>query len=439
MNPYLPLDTYIPDGEPHLFHHRLYIYGSHDAFAGEHYCPLDYQVYSCDIQQLSNFQAHPTSFHKQDDPANQDGKHFLYAPDVVLGNDGKYYLYYFLESIDAICVAVSDQPEGPFQYYGKVQYCVDRESLPAYPSNFDPAVINDDGRIYLAWGFSVDFPIEGMNLTPQNTKGAFIVELNPDMLTMKTAPCYIIPGCQQGKGTSFENHEFLEASSIRKFNQHYYFIYSSIHQHELCYAMADHILGPYTYQGVLISNAYEDNKLLNNWANNHGSIEKIGNDYYIFYHRHTCGTQFSRQGCVEKIEYDGIFFHQAKVTSQGFQGKLPAGHYPAGYACFVHDQNEGRFYGFEPNGIDVARIEKEVITHITDSTIIFRYFEKVNQLTLFLEPAVEGTVSIFANNQLMETKPLQPQLSTAFIAEDCEIKLQFHCLKPATLYSIQVQ
>ena len=31
FNPYLPLDTYIPDGEPHVFGDRVYIYGSHDA------------------------------------------------------------------------------------------------------------------------------------------------------------------------------------------------------------------------------------------------------------------------------------------------------------------------------------------------------------------------------------------------------------------------
>ena len=34
-NPYLPLTEYIPDGEPHVFEDRVYIYGSHDR-AGEH-------------------------------------------------------------------------------------------------------------------------------------------------------------------------------------------------------------------------------------------------------------------------------------------------------------------------------------------------------------------------------------------------------------------
>ena len=29
-NPYLPLDEYISDAEPHVFGNRVYIYGSHD-------------------------------------------------------------------------------------------------------------------------------------------------------------------------------------------------------------------------------------------------------------------------------------------------------------------------------------------------------------------------------------------------------------------------
>ena len=46
-NPYLPLNEYIPDGEPHVFGDRVYIYGSHDREGGETFCELDYVVYSC--------------------------------------------------------------------------------------------------------------------------------------------------------------------------------------------------------------------------------------------------------------------------------------------------------------------------------------------------------------------------------------------------------
>lgn len=42
FNPYLPSYEYIPDGEPHIFGDRLYIYGSHDRFGGSDYCENDY-------------------------------------------------------------------------------------------------------------------------------------------------------------------------------------------------------------------------------------------------------------------------------------------------------------------------------------------------------------------------------------------------------------
>lgn len=44
MNPYLPSWEYVPDGEPHVFGKRVYVYGSHDRFAGYAFCQNDYRV-----------------------------------------------------------------------------------------------------------------------------------------------------------------------------------------------------------------------------------------------------------------------------------------------------------------------------------------------------------------------------------------------------------
>ena len=45
-NPYLPLCEHIPDGEPHVFGDRLYIFGSHDMENGNEFCELDYVSWS---------------------------------------------------------------------------------------------------------------------------------------------------------------------------------------------------------------------------------------------------------------------------------------------------------------------------------------------------------------------------------------------------------
>lgn len=51
-NPYLPSWEYVPDGEPHVFGDRLYIFGSHDRFGGKAYCENDYVLWSAPTNDL---------------------------------------------------------------------------------------------------------------------------------------------------------------------------------------------------------------------------------------------------------------------------------------------------------------------------------------------------------------------------------------------------
>jgi hypothetical protein len=81
-------------------------------------------------------------------------------------------------------------------------------------------------------------------------------------------------------------------------------------------------------------------------GSNHGSIIEINGEWYIFYHRHTNGTCFSRQGCIEKIDIreDGSI-PQAEMTSCGpnggpLEGK---GEYPAYIACNLFCKDESLY------------------------------------------------------------------------------------------------
>ena len=116
FNPYLPSWEYIPDGEPRVFNGRLYIYGSHDCFNGDVYCQNDYVCWSAPEDDLSDWRYEGVIFKKTQDPRNADGAHALWAPDVCQGNDGKYYLYYCLDFLKEIGVAVADTPVGPFEF-----------------------------------------------------------------------------------------------------------------------------------------------------------------------------------------------------------------------------------------------------------------------------------------------------------------------------------
>lgn len=92
-NPFLPLEEYIPDGEPHVFGDRVYLFGSHDKEGGETFCMLDYTVYSASVSDLTRWRKEGVIYHASQDP-DYGNRHYMYAPDVVQGNDGRFYLYY---------------------------------------------------------------------------------------------------------------------------------------------------------------------------------------------------------------------------------------------------------------------------------------------------------------------------------------------------------
>lgn len=95
-NPFLPLNAYIPDGEPHVFGDRLYLFGSHDQEGGDTFCALDYEFFSCPVDDLSDWTSRGINYSAKQDPLYSEERPYMYAPDVVQGNDGRFYLYYCL-------------------------------------------------------------------------------------------------------------------------------------------------------------------------------------------------------------------------------------------------------------------------------------------------------------------------------------------------------
>ncbi len=343
VNPYLPNWEYVPDGEPYVFGDRVYVYGSHDFFGGDVYCMGDYVCWSAPADDLGSWRYEGVIYRKDQDPDNADLQGNLYAPDVAVGPDGRYYLYYVLSSQGVVSVAVCDTPAGKYEFYGHVRY-PDGTKLGEKEGDepqFDPGVLTENGRTYLYTGFCPNGDL--------SRHGAMCTVLEGDMLTVSEGPRFVAPGIMYGAGTGYEGHEFFEAPSIRKRGEWYYFIYSSIQFHELCYAMSRKPTGPFDYRGVIISScdmgidSYKPaGKPMYYTANNHGSMERIGDDWYIFYHRHTNGTNYSRQGCFEKLRFreDGTI-EQAEMTSCGGVRPLKGeGYYPAYIACHLFTDTE---------------------------------------------------------------------------------------------------
>ena len=71
-NPYLPSYEYVPDGEPHAFGDRIYLYGSHDRFNGGFFCLNDYVCYSAPKSDLTDWRYEGVIYRKEQDPRNQN-------------------------------------------------------------------------------------------------------------------------------------------------------------------------------------------------------------------------------------------------------------------------------------------------------------------------------------------------------------------------------
>ena len=455
FNPFLPLNEYIPDGEPHVFGDRVYHYGSHDREGGWTFCMDDYVVYSAPIDDLADWRCEGVSYRAEQDPDYSEYK-YMYAPDVVCGNDGRYYLYYCMAGeygyggySRPISVAVSDKPAGPFEYLGHVKY-PDGSVMMKYVC-FDPAVMNDNGTIRLYYGTQYDYEErEDFDTNPEyldietgmfgktreqileyrkhpescpsgdpndkdSINGAVMAVLEDDMLTVKEAPHHIIP--YKVKGTSFEAHPFFEGSSMRKVGDTYYFIYSSWQNHELCYATSKYPDRNFVFRGTVVSNGdvgYNGRTVkekTNMTGTTHGSIIEINGQWYVFYHRLTHKSDYSRQACAEKISIDKDgSVKQVEVTSCGLNsGPLEAKsgcRYPALIACNLTNGHmpHGSNSVYQTEFPNVSNIgEDRFIAEIEDGTLIgYKYFNFENVNTVSVTARIET-----AENKVVYTGPVR--------------------------------
>ncbi|WP_138733207.1 family 43 glycosylhydrolase [Modestobacter excelsi] len=373
VNPFLPSNEFIPDGEPRVFGERVYLYGSHDvASSPTSMCAGDYICYSAALDDLATWRYEGIIYRRLQDPyirsiAHKRDRlgtvHGLFAPDVVEVDD-TYHLYYGVgTSRSGFGMATATSPAGPFEYVGRVRYPeADRpdgrrddldgiddgdrafgEGIGMFGRRsseyaYDPALLHHDGRVFLYFG----------------SFNCSVVELDPaDMRTvMRNAETgeYVTPIFRQGmlgaaramasrrrRWTSYMN-----GPSIRWIDGRYWLSYWAVGGEKffgMYHAVADNPLGPFEPAGPLVS-------LGNAWKNaGPGPTDRIGNTHggmfeadgtsYQVYHRHTAD---GRQACatpLQRAPHGG--FEQAEYTSRGLDpSDLDAFRtWPASIACHL--------------------------------------------------------------------------------------------------------
>lgn len=421
-NPYMPLWEHVPDGEPRVFEYkgekRVYVYGSHDIEKTE-YCGRNQVVWSAPVDDLTDWTCHGVCYEAADNT-------ILYAPDVVQKGD-TFYMYAAEDHGSRIMVASSKNPAGPFTNPVKTEL------------GFDPGIlVDDDGRIYAFWGFCKQW----------------CAELNDDMATIKEGTLHenIIKHCNAewapADGMYDEQDSFFEASSPRKVNGKYVYIYSKRYYEAypqygvlkggcngfLSYKYSDTPLGEYKMGGdislnggELIPNGDGSMSMSYRWGNNHGSIMNIEGQWYVFYHRQSGKDEYARQAMIEpvdvasdkngkvfigKITYDKdgqpVASEPVEMTSQGahLNGLDARKIISAGYACHIFGGAKGG-----PNGgADGAYIQpvyeqkdsvSSPIVNITNAlTVGFRYLQFGNKSAKSVTVEIKAIENLHVNVRL---------------------------------------
>lgn len=277
---------YTADPSAHVFEGKIYIYPSHDLDNdnaindnGDQYDMEDYHVLSMEDEGAPCVD-HGEALHVRDVPwASKQ----MWAPDAAFKNN-TYYLFFPARDNDGIFrigVATSASPSGPFK--------AEENYIPGSFS-IDPAVfIDEDGKSYMyfggLWGGQLEkwqtgtfLPDETGPTGNEPALGPRVAELSDDMLTFKSAPqeISIVDGDGKPLTAGDEDRRYFEGPWVHKHNGYYYLSYSTGSTHKLVYAISKNPMGPYVYQGVILTPVI-------GWTTHH-SIIQFKDKWFLFYH-----------------------------------------------------------------------------------------------------------------------------------------------------------
>jgi arabinoxylan arabinofuranohydrolase len=280
--------VYTADPAARVFNGRMYVITSHDLDNQSAYDMVDYYMFSSD--DMINWRDHGIVF-----DINRDTTwgNLAYAPDMIFRN-GQYYLY-FPDSANAIGVAVSSSPTGPF---------IDPRGTPLVSRStpnanvqwlFDPGVfVDDDGQAYLYFGGGA----------PGNAR---VIRLNGDMISTN------------GAAISIDVPDFFEALYMHKRNGVYYLSYSTTPAtgFRIDYLTSSNPTSGFTRRGTVLTNPWQ------NGNNNHHSILEFNGQWYVFYHNRAISNERGASSFQRSINVDRLFYNADGTIQQVANG--PAG------------------------------------------------------------------------------------------------------------------
>ncbi len=285
---------YTADPAPMVHEGTLYLYTTHDedVTVNDFFTMNDWRVYS--TKDVVNWTDHGSPLHYRDF-AWAGGS--AWAGQVIFRN-GKFYFYVPVVRTNggnAIGVAVSDSPTGPF---------TDAIGSPLVTSDcgdIDPTpFIDDDGQAYLYWG-NPNLCYVKLNEDMTSYQGGVVkVQMNTGGFGVRA---------DDDRPTSYE-----EGPWFYRRDGGYYLVYPGgpLPEH-IAYSTSSGPTGPWTYKSVIMPAEGSS-------FTNHPGIVDFGGKSLFFYHNGALpgGGGFKRSVCVEEFTYDGNGgIPQIRMTTRG--------------------------------------------------------------------------------------------------------------------------
>ena len=239
----------------------------------------------------------------------------LWQPQIVIGNDGKYYLYYCGNNDDSslrIGVAVADSITGPYKD------ALGHPLLPYDYATIDPNLFtDDDGRMYLY--FSKDCSENRVDGHP--TSQLYCIEMEGYIKIKEGTDPVLVATPEQEWEFASGDYRWNEGPDILKHDGKYYLFYSggcfANSTYSIGYGVSDSPMGPFA--------KYDKNPVIASTekvsgpGNNSFFTTLDGKELYTCYHTHTIKliAGGNRKVTIDRCGFreDGSFYINGPTTS----------------------------------------------------------------------------------------------------------------------------
>ena len=222
-------------------------------------------------------------------------EHRFWAPSMLKGDDGKYYLYHS-SGFDFKChLYIGETPTGPFKKFGKVE------------EGFDLQIFKDpnNNKVY------------GISSNPQSRPR--LVEFDSDPASQGYLK-KVVREIGEVKGTFFD---YTEGSMLLYRNGWYYMLYSGGKCGDVTYnirvARSRTVEGP--YEDAPNNPILKWNPQKEVYGPGHNSVLELNGEYFMFYHRQekwAAPTCVQRQVCADRMVFNEEgWIEQIEPTNEG--------------------------------------------------------------------------------------------------------------------------